>query len=258
MPVEREITLHDGARGELTLDPAVDRSALNREGGWLTITASERQTVLTVDGEEVGLITGPQQLASGAHRLHLESGGYIPADRDVEVPLGGTKALTVDFEPTPETRTRYVSAAESRRTWSWVTVGGGAALATAGVLFAMAEQGRLRDAQNGLDAVNADWARGSGRPCDMTQQVSNAQLAACESRLTDATDRVNSAQALRAVGWVAAGVGGAAMVLGVVLLVSGDDPHKYDERPLDRALARWDLAPSFGPGGASLAVQGAF
>ncbi len=34
-----------------------------------------------------------------------------------------------------------------------------------------------------------------------------------------------------ALGYVGVGVGGAALVTGVVLLLTGDDPHRYDRRP---------------------------
>src|SRR5260370_28924847 len=62
LPVTREITLQDGARGTLTLNPDIDKAALDREGGWLAVKASETQSVVRADNEEIGLLTGPTRL----------------------------------------------------------------------------------------------------------------------------------------------------------------------------------------------------
>jgi hypothetical protein len=63
---------------------------------------------------------------------------------------------------------------------------------------------------------------------------------------------------LSTVGWVIAGAGGATLVTGAVLLLTGDDPHKYDEKPADQKLARWRVLPRVGPGVAFVAVDGWF
>jgi hypothetical protein len=249
----REITLQDGARGELTLDPVLDKTALGREGGWLIIQASEPQSIVGIDGEEFGLLTGAINVPAGPHRVRVESGGFLPAERDVDVPLGGRTPVSVVFEPTPETRARYVSGAVSHRTWSWVALGVGAAAAAGGLTLVLVEQGRLPSAQASLDAVNADWVRGSGHACDQSQQV--LDQAGCVARLDDANNRVSDIHTLRTVGWVIAGVGAAGMAAGAVLLLTGDNPHKYDEKPADRLLGQWRVVPVVGPGG--IAVSGA-
>jgi len=258
LPAEREVTLTDGAQTDITLEPTVDKTALSTEGGWLAITSSEKQPILTVDGDEFGLIAGPVQLPAGPHRLRLESGGFIPAERDVDVPLGQSKPITIVFEPTPETRSAYVSAAESRRTWSWVTMGVGAAIAAGGVVLAVVEGSQLTTAQSNLNAVNATFVRFSNRACDPAQNLSDMQLATCSSELTNANNTVNSDQTLRTLGWVGAGVGGATLVVGTVLLLTGDSPHKYDTKASERTLGGLKLLPSFGPNGGSMAVAGTF
>jgi hypothetical protein len=67
--------------------------------------------------------------------------------------------------------------------------------------------------------------------------------------LNDANNRVSDIQTLRTVGWATAGAGAAAMVVGAVLLLTGEDPHKYDEKPADRLLGQWRVVPVVGPGG---------
>jgi hypothetical protein len=73
--------------------------------------------------------------------------------------------------------------------------------------------------------------------------------------LDDANNRVSDIHTLRTVGWVIAGVGAAGMAAGAVLLLTGDNPHKYDEKPADRLLGQWRVVPVVGPGG--IAVSGA-
>jgi len=53
---------------------------------------------------------------------------------------------------------------------------------------------------------------------------------------------------------VAAGVGGAVLVTGLVLLVTGDNPHKYDEKPSDEILGGWRVTPMIGYGRLSLSA----
>ncbi len=261
-PAERDLTLQDGAQADLVLQPMVDKGALSREGGWLAITTSETQAVASVDGDDVGVLSGPIQLPAGPHRLRLERGGFMPAERDIVVPLGRSESVTVTFQPNPDTRAKYVSAAESRRTWSWVTIGAGVAIAAGGTILALVEQGQISGAQASVDAVNADFVRFSGKSCDFSQQLTSAQMTTCETRLNDATDKLNNTQTLRTVGWVTAGVGAAAAVTGLVLLLTGDDPHKYDEKPAAGqglgALRTWTLRPEVGVSGFSLSAAARF
>jgi PEGA domain len=254
----RGITLQDGARGELTLNPTVDKDALGREGGWLAITASETLSVVSLDGDELGMLAGPILVPAGPHRLHVERGGFLAADRDVAVPLGGTTAVSIVFEPTPDTRAHYVSGAQSRRAWSWVTFGLGAAVAAGGVTLALVEQNQLPGAQSTLDAANADWVQGSMRACDHSQALSNAMLMTCDARLNDAANHVDNLRIGRTIGWVAAGVGGATMVAGAVLLLTGDNPHRYDERPPAPMVTAWRIVPLVGPGSFLASAAGSF
>jgi hypothetical protein len=258
LPAEREVTLTDGSQTDITLEPTFDKTSLATEGGYLAIAASEKQPILTVDGDEIGLVTGPVQLPAGPHRLRLESGGFIPAERDVDVPLGRTKTITIVFEPTPETRSAYVSSAESRRTWSWVTVGLGAAIAAGGVVLAVIEQGQIPNAQTTLNNQQAINVRHSGLACDPAMDLSDTMLAQCAANLNSANSAVSNDQTLRNVGWIGAGVGGAVIVTGFVLLFTGDDPHRYDTKASERTLGGLSVTPWFGPGGGSLAVRGAF
>ena len=252
--VLRSIALQDGARGDLSMNPTIDARSLDREGGYLEIRVNETQAVVGVDGDEAVLVAGPIALPAGPHRLRVERGGFLPVERDLEIPLSRTATVSVAFEPTPDTRARYVASAESRRTWSWVTIGAGAAVAIGGVALAAAENAKLPDAQHELDAVNADWVPASRRVCDPKQP----QQATCASRLDDATARVNDIETRRSVGWVAAGIGGAVTVTGIVLLLTGDNPHKYDERPSEHLFAGLRIVPMLNTTVAAVSASGSF
>lgn len=258
LPAARSIALQDGARGDLSLDPTVDKGALAREGGWLAITVSETQSILSVDGTEAGLLTGPVELPGGPHRIRLERGGFLPAERDVDVPVGGSKTLSVVFEPTPETREQYVSAANSRRTWSWATLGLGAAVAAGGAILAIVEQNQLPAAKSALTSATASRVRFAGGACDPSQDLGPATMTACDSTLDDATSRVDNLQTTRTVGWVVAGAGGAMFVTGAVLVLTTPDPHKYDEKPVNQLFAAWRVVPQIGIRGGSVTAARSF
>jgi hypothetical protein len=259
-PAEHDLTLQDGAQGDLSLNPTVDKSALSHEGGALAITASEPLAVVAIDGDDLGALDGPLQLPAGPHRLRLERGGFEPAERDVTVPVGRTATVNVVFEPNPDTRAKYVSGAQSRKLWSWVTVGAGVAIAAGGTVLAVVENGQIPGYQSTLDAVNADFKRFSLRRCDFSGQLTSAQMADCENRLNSATDNLNNAQTLRTVGFITAGVGAATAITGLVLLLTGDDPHKYDQKPSGglAQLRSWTLAPQVGRSWAALSLTGQF
>jgi hypothetical protein len=259
-PAERDLTLQDGAQADLALDPMVDRVALSSQGGYLEITASESLAVASVDGGEQVPLTGALQLPAGPHRVRFERGGFIPADRDVNVPLGKTASINVVFEPNPETRAKYVSGAQSRRVWSWVIMGAGVAIAAGGTVLALVENGQIPGDQSALDAVNATFVRFSGKKCDFSKQLSSTTMAMCEDSLNSASDTLNNAQTMRTVGFIVGGVGVATAVTGLVLLLTGDDPHKYDQKPSGAlaSLRSWTLLPQVGTSSASMALTGQF
>jgi hypothetical protein len=258
-PAERSITVQDGSHTDLSLDPVVDRSALGPEGGWLTLKTSETQSVLSVDDTEVGVVAGSVRLPAGPHRIRLERGGFLPAERDVDIPVGGERTLSVAFEPTPETRVQYASATESRRRWSWATLGLGAAVAAGGAILAVVEQNQLPGAQRALaSATSAVSFGGPPGPCNPSGVVSYATMTQCNGNLSNANARVDNLETARTVGWVAAGVGGAMFLTGVVLVFTAGDPHKYDEKPIERVVAGWQVVPEVGRGGASVVVSRSF
>jgi hypothetical protein len=265
-PATRSVNLQDGAQAALSLDPTVDKTALSRQGGYLSLKTSEDQAIVSADGEELGLVGGAIQLPAGPHRIHVERGGFIPVERDVDVPVGGTQSVDIVFEPTPDTRAAYVSGALGRRTLSIVTMVAGAVIGAGGAIFNLAyEDNHLKNDQATLDNVNASFVKGAMPTpnfCDMSQndELPNgmSRMTVCANQLDNAQTNVNNDKTLQTAGWVATGVGGAILVTGVVLLVTGDNPHKYDEKPPEEILGGWRVTPMFGSGGVSLSAGRAF
>ena len=112
-----ELTLGDGASGEITLEPEEDKAAVGRIGGDLKLVITETEALVTVDGTPRGPYTAALRLAPGTHHLLIERGGFRPLERDVEVAGGQTTVIPIALDPTPEMRELYVGRARSQRTW---------------------------------------------------------------------------------------------------------------------------------------------
>lgn len=263
----QELTLGDGASGELTFDPEEDAQALGAEGGALSLSISETDAVLSVDGKSKGPYTTPVKLARGPHRIRVERGGFEPLEREVAISAGRTTEVALQLDPTPETRANYVEHAKSVRTWGWVLTAGGALVGGGGVGYLVMNSKTKKDAQDTYDATvaqaNFDSVPKSGRRCDDKSFVTGTQTlgdpALCQAEIDAAYVKLDDAKKKDLVGYVGAGVGGALLVTGVVMLISGDSPSKYD-RPASDSIGRVNALPyAWSNGGTSgFGVVGTF
>jgi PEGA domain/Tetratricopeptide repeat len=253
---KQDLTLGDGASGEVSLDPEEDKSALIEVGGDLKLVVSEPQALVTVDGKSRGVYATPLRLASGAHRLLIERGGFRSLERDVDVAAGTTTTISVVLEPTPETRQIYVNHANGTRTLSWIGILGGAALAGGGIGYVALNANSRSDAQTELDAKVSQRTNKVGI-CDI---MAGGDFDQCNKQVDDAQSKVNSAKTRDAIGYGAAVVGGIVAAFGVYGLISGDDPGKYDRKPAGSTDIAKSLVPMFAmtPGGGFASVVGRF
>jgi hypothetical protein len=256
-PARQDLTLGDGASGEVSLDAEEDKSAMIEVGGDLKLAPSESEALVTIDGKSRGVYTTPLRLAGGVHRLLVERGGFRSIERDINVETGTATTVPIVFEPTPETRQIYVNHATSTRTWAWVGIAGGVALAGAGLGYVALNASSKSDAQNELNAKVKQLNEKTG-VCD-TASV-NGDYEKCNREVQDAQDRVNGAKTRDVVGFVGASVGGAVAVLGLFWLITGDDPHKYDRKPTGSQEMSRTIVPAFSalPGGGFASVSGTF
>lgn len=249
-----EVTLGDGATGEVTLEPAEDAVAIATSGASLSLELSESHANVTVDGQPRGIYSGALRLAPGPHLLLVERGGFEPIARGVDLPPGRTTTLRLVLEPTPEWRASYVSKATTQRTWGWVSMVAGLAIVGAGVGFLAWNQGQENSAN--ADAVRLRQALNTNAPpCTFSSGGNAAQV--CSEQITNDNNAVASDAQRVWVGYVAVGVGAAATGFGVYLLLSNDDVHRYD-RPAAPPATGANVLP-FGwtmPGGGGLGIRG--
>jgi len=243
---QREIALDDGARGELAFELREDEGAAARRGR-LALAVSEPDPDVTVDGRPLGAYRAPLSLPPGLHDVRVARAGFVPAERTVDVPEGGDVVAKVTLLPTPETRAEYKRRIAVRRTWGRVGALGGAALAVAGGVTVAANRGSLADARSNYERVQQDCAAAVTQP----------ERDRCMAEGPGAADRVDRHEAIQTGALVGVGVGVAAAAVGVVLLLTGDDPDRYDRVPRDAdrpTLSGW-VSPGNGGG---LAMVGGF
>jgi hypothetical protein len=81
-----------------------------------------------------------------------------------------------------------------------------------------------------------------GQVCDQGADIDTYNRL-CAGPVNSATAQVNDASARDYGGWAAVGAGAATAALGVTLLITGGDPHKYDVEPSE-AHARVPVVPT--------------
>jgi hypothetical protein len=249
--------LGDGAAGEVTLEPQEDKSALMTEGGMLALDVSESQPTITIDGQARGVYAAPLRLARGVHRLLVERGDFEPVEQEVNVAQGGTTRVSIVLDPTPEHRAKYVSSAQAHKTWGWISIAAGAAVIGGSITYTIINNGIVSDAQAQDDAIVAARANNQS-PCNLPGG-DNPEV--CGALISDADSRLSSAKTRRLVAYGGMGIGAGIVALGVVLLATGDDVHRYDRQSsTDLGKAKPNVVPYFAPliGGGALGLGGVF
>lgn len=218
--VTKELNLGPGAKGRVKADMQIDAAALSRESGTLTLEVSESSASTWLDGKR---IANTARVPHGEHVLRVERAGFLPFERSVDVPRGSSTNVRVELEPTPQTRAAYVDRTKGQRTWGWVAVGGGAAIALGSAGFLIWNGVKESDAEDHFD-TEADKHEAGGE-CD---PATGNQTDECRTRLALALDDLDSVRGREKFGWIGLGVGGAAAAFGAFLLISNDDPERYE------------------------------
>jgi hypothetical protein len=227
--MRREVDVAEGATGELRFDLKVDERALDDEGALLVLEPSESPVELTIDGERTGPYTSPVRLPRGPHRIGVVAAGFIPLELNVNLDPTVTNLVRAELEPTPETREAHESSASFHRVWGLVGLGAGVAIGGTGAALVAVGSSKLKGANRDVADMESRLEN-SVAPCDFRSgfESSGGTSDVCDRARADAQGKVDSATTLRAAGWVGVGVGGAVAVSGLVLLLTGDDPDKYD------------------------------
>lgn len=80
-------------------DPVLYQVSLAQIVGFLQVTASPADVLVTVDGTQVG--PGTQQVAVGSHEVTVKSFGYTPYTTQVTIAEKAVTALSVTLQPAP-------------------------------------------------------------------------------------------------------------------------------------------------------------
>jgi hypothetical protein len=259
----QEVDVGAGATGELSFDLAVDPAQLSAEGAMLAIDASEPHPVLFVDDEHKGPYTEPVRLPRGPHRLRIEHAGFLPVERNVNLDQGQTSLVHVDLEPTPEKRAAYASSANFHRTWGIIgLIAGGAIGIGSGVFLATKSTDDLDAKQAEFDAAENALVNELEPNCNLPGGDDRDVCTAIRDNALSALNSAKSKDKTKTIiGGVGIGVGAALAVTGLVLLLTGDDPGRYDKKASNKlGKRRSPEGPkyAFGPGpgqiGASFGV----
>ncbi len=253
----QDLTLGDGATAEVTLEPIEDPSAVATAGGTVSLDISESHANVTVDGKPRGVYTGSLKLPPGGHLVLIERGGFEPVMREINIDTGRATTLRLLLEPTPEWRAEYVSRTTSRRTWGFVTTVAGLAVAGGSVAFLVVNQANSNAAHQ--DAINQLAKINSDNPSEPCSRAAGGNPAQCNAQINADNSTVSNASTLAYVGYVGVGLGAAATAFGVYILLTNDDPHRYD--PKDKATAVGGSIVPFGwraPGGGGLGLSATF
>lgn len=240
----REITLGDGASAELAMPLVLDREAA-AEQGTLSLDISEPDASIRVDGVDLGVYRAPLTLPLGPHALVVERGGFEVTNRVVEVK--GVTQVKVSLAPTAQTRSARAERVRFVRGVGWSTLIAGSVVALAGGTLAVISHGNLSDAEREFKATQLTFLPGAA--CD-PKGAGNHAL--CDAEFNKQSQEVSSQETRRTVGLVAAGVGVAGAVAGVILLWR--NPVAQDTGPAFSWAPHIEVTPGF----ASFGARGRF
>lgn len=246
------IELGPGTTGEVSLDPEEDPGA---DGGFLALKNAPPEAQVFVD-DRPRPAGRPVALPPGPHRLRVEAGGFRPFERVFDVPPGGSVALLVDPEPTPEAIAAHADRVRSGRRLGWGVVAGGVAVAAAGggLLFYNASQRKKNS--SALDSYDYEPASKTSGRCVYNGETH--ALSFCEAGIESLLDDNDRLKQRDFYGYLVLGLGAATAATGVVLLALGDDPHRYDRFRIDSPYGRRGPSLRLVAGPGALGVAGSF
>lgn len=189
---------------------ALVRELLLTRAGSVEIRASESDATVRIDERIVGVTPLPRlDVGGGVHKVSIEKEGFVTAAKDVEIRQGETSVVDIKLLPSTEYRERYQGNANLVRIASWSGVGVGVVGVGAAVALFVVGGNMATDLSGRIDDYNASAVKDE---------------AAHDALVKDAA-AIGTVDALVLV---AAGVGVVAAGAGVVGLVAGPDPGRYE------------------------------
>lgn len=242
---KQTIDLSEGATGEVLLEPTIDSKALNTEGVFFALDVGRKDAELYVDQERLGPYKAPIRLPTGPHRVRVEAAGFMPLERDVTLEGGKNNVLSAKLEPTPETRAAHDENVAFHRTWGIIGIGAGVLLAGGGAAYLGVNASAKDDARKALDQANQELDNEAPPHCDISGGNSAQE---CNDYVDEKLQEYDSAKGRDMIGFVGIGVGAAALVTGVVFLLTGESAGEYGTRGQAPRLALTSGPTGFGAG----------
>lgn len=235
---KQTLTLGEGSRGTVNLEPELDASKLGSEGGQLALAISEPDAVVFVDDVPVGPYQKPISLPHGKHALRIERADFFPVSRVVDVPKGSSVTIQAELAPTPEKRAAYRGKTTSQRTWGWITTGTGAVILAGSGGFLFWNKGQDTQATSDFDDVVAN--AGPGKPCD---PMGSGDHEVCQVEQDLALQKVDDVRARYKFGFIGLAVGAVTTGVGIALLATNDDPDRYEPKAESDVFGRLRVQP---------------
>ncbi|RYZ07397.1 MAG: PEGA domain-containing protein [Myxococcales bacterium] len=227
-PVRQRLQLSAGGSARLAAKMSPTQAGL-RDSGILALRLSEPGAVVSVDGEPHARAAGGVRLPLGLHSVRVQRAGFFDIVRDVEV-KHGEQTLDASLLPTPEYLSDYVSRARSRRTWSYIALGAGGAVAAGAGGFLIWNQGQKNEARRRFDEY-----------ADAAEQKGGCPDDACETSLNIYAADLDAKQGRDIYGWLGVGAGALGVTAGLLLYGLGDDPARYEPKPASDVFGSLDV-----------------
>ena len=165
-------------------------------------------------------------LPAGPHRLSVTRAGFLPFERELLVDQGHSKTVRIELQPTEETRTAYLHHASAQRRNAWITMAAGAVVVGVGTYLILQAKSDQRSADSAQAGLQNDLAYGMCYHAPGSAALPADIQASCQAEADHANGLSHDAKVMKWAGWATVGVGGAAMVTGVILRLVADDMNK--------------------------------
>lgn len=254
LPATHTLTLSEGQLSKIRLEPEEDREAITAAGAKLKLELAQPEVSIYIDGKRREIGTSAVSVAPGLHVVRAERDGYEPLTQRVRVTAGDTTFVDVDLPPTADTRAQLIGDAELVQGLGigFVAVGVAAVAVGAGVFVWSGNRKQEFDEE----AARRDAFEGEFAVCDDSTDAP-AWCGPEVARIAGDRDNAANTQIGAAVG---IGVGAAATVTGIVLLVTGDRPSSFRPFVDEAEFGSVRIEPVFsaGPEGGFVGVAGSF